>query len=304
MTDATAPTTAPSTAAAVSLADRAAQPPVRRVGRPVKLAVFYLVLLAIAAIFLAPYVFALFASFKPLSGIQTDRPWQPPTRLDVDNFVSVLRDQHFLTYLRNTLMVTVILTLGQVAFSLLGAYAFARLRFPGRDALFYAYLGTMMVPGAVTLIPTYVIMDRLRLLDTYWALFLPYVLGTPYTIFLMRQYLLTLPEELFEAARLDGCSELRVLWQVVVPIARPILVTAALIAFVFGWNNFLWPLIATNSTSLRVNTVGVATLQSNYGTEWNLVLAGSLLALAPMVALFAIFQRQIVRSIQLGGVNR
>ncbi len=272
--------------------------------RVVRLTLYYLALLVIAAIFICPYLFAIFASFKPLSGVLGERPWIPPTSLSTTNFSQVLFDQHFSTYLLNTLMVTVILTAGQVVFSMLAAYAFARMHFPGREALFWVYLATLMVPGAVTMIPLYVIMDNIHLLNTYWALFLPYVLGVPYMIFLMRQYLLTIPEELIEAARIDGCNEIRILWTMIVPLSRPILITGSLIAFVFGWNNFLWPLIATNSTSLRVNTVGIADLQSNFGTQWNLVLAGSLLALIPMVILFMIFQKQIVRSISLGGVSR
>jgi multiple sugar transport system permease protein len=270
----------------------------------VRLAAFYLVLLLIAIIFICPYLFAAFGSFKSLGGVLGGHPWDPPRSFNISNFTQVLHQQNFLTYLKNTLIVSVIITAGQVTFSLLAAYAFARLRFPGREALFWVYLATLMVPGAVTMIPLYVIMDNLHLLNTYWALVLPYSLGIPYTVFLMRQYLMTLPSELFEAARLDGCGELRILWRIVVPLARPILVTAGVIAFVFGWNNFLWPLIATNSTALRVNTVGIADLQSNFGTQWNLVLAGSLLALVPMLILFAIFQKQIVRSITLGGVNR
>jgi multiple sugar transport system permease protein len=272
--------------------------------RVLRLVLFYFVLLIVAAIFICPYLFAVFASFKPLSGVLGERPWIPPTSLSTTNFTQVLFDYKFTTYLANTLMVTVILTVGQVVFSMLGAYAFARLQFPGREALFWVYLATLMVPGAVTMIPLYVIMDNLHLLNTYWALFLPYVLGTPYMIFLMRQYLLTIPQDLIEAARIDGCGEVRILWQMIVPLSRPILITSALIAFVFGWNNFLWPLIATNSTALRMNTVGIADLQSNFGTQWNLVLAGSLLALIPMVILFLIFQKQIVRSISLTGVSR
>lgn len=272
--------------------------------RVVRLTLYYIALLIVAAIFICPYLFAIFASFKPLSGVLGERPWIPPKSLSTTNFTQVLFDQHFSTYLLNTLVVTVILTVGQVVFSMLAAYAFARMHFPGRDALFWVYLATLMVPGAVTMIPLYVIMDNIHLLNTYWALFLPYVLGVPYMIFLMRQYLLTIPEELIEAARIDGCNEIRILWTMIVPLSRPILITGSLIAFVFGWNNFLWPLIATNSTALRVNTVGIADLQSNFGTQWNLVLAGSLLALIPMVILFMIFQKQIVRSISLGGVSR
>jgi multiple sugar transport system permease protein len=272
--------------------------------RAVRLTAFYLLSLLIVAVFVAPYLFAVFASFKPLSGITTERPWRPPSHLDLTNFSQVLFHQNFFTFLGNTVLTAVILTVGQVAFSMMGAYAFARLRFPGRDALFWVYLATLMVPNVVTMVPLYVIMDNLRLLNTYWAIFLPYVLGTPYTIFLMRQYFMTIPASLIEAARLDGCGEMRILWRVLLPVSRPIVVTASLIAFVFGWNNFLWPLIATNSTSLQVATVGIANFQSNFGTRWNLVIAASLVLLVPMLIVFAIFQRQIVRSVQLTGTNR
>jgi multiple sugar transport system permease protein len=275
-----------------------------RAARPVRLAIFYLVLVAIVLVFIGPYVFAVFAAFKPLSDIISGRPWTPPHGLDLKNFSTVLNDGHFLRYLGNTLMVSVILTIGQVTFSMMGAYAFARMRFPGRDALFWVYLATLMVPNVVTMIPLYVIMDHLSLLNTYWAIFLPYVLGTPYAIFLMRQFFLTIPQEVIEAARMDGCGENRILWRIVLPLSKPVIMTASIVAFVFGWNNFLWPLIATNSNALQVATVGIANYNSNFNQQWNLVLAASLMALIPMLILFAIFQRQIVRSVQLTGVNR
>lgn len=275
-----------------------------RWGRTGRLTLFYLVLAAVAVIFIAPYIFAIFASFKPLNKITSDRAWQPPSSLSTSNFSQVLHSQHFLTYLGNTAMLAIIITIGQVVFSMMGAYAFARMRFPGRDFLFWIYLATLMVPNVVTLVPMYIVMEHLHLLNTYWAIFLPYVLGTPYAIFLMRQFFLTIPEEIIEAARLDGCGEQRIMWRVVVPLSKPILLTAGVIAFVFGWNNFLWPLIVTDSTSLRVVTVGISNLQSNFTVQWNLVLAGSLIALVPMLIIFAIFQRQIVNSIQLTGVNR
>lgn len=276
----------------------------RDLTRPIRLALFYLVLLAIAAVFITPYLFSLNASFKPLQAILSDRAWTPTSTLSLANFRDVLTNYHFGTYLANTLLVTLIITAGQVFFSLLGAYAFARLHFPGREPLFWLYLAMLMVPNVVTMIPLYVIMDQAGLLNTYWALFLPYALGTPYTVFLMRQFFMTIPQEIIEAARLDGCSERRILWTVLVPLARPIITTASIIAFVFSWNNFLWPLIATNSTDLQVATVGLANFQSSFGTQWNLVLAGSMIVLIPLVVLFAIFQKQIVNSIALTGVNR
>jgi multiple sugar transport system permease protein len=265
---------------------------------------FYLCLTLIAAVFVGPYVLTLFASFKPESGVYGTAPWSPPHSLYTGNFTTVLSSDGFLRFLENTAGVTIVLTIGQVAFGVLAAYAFARMEFPGRDWLFSVYLATLMVPNIVTLVPLYTIMRQAHLVNTYWALFLPYVLGSPYTIFLMRQYFRSLPADVFAAARIDGCSEFKILTRILLPMGRPIIITATLIAFVFGWNNFLWPLIVTDSPAKTVLTVGLANLQSYYIRHWNLVLAGSLVALLPLLAIFAAFQRQIVRSIQLSGVNR
>ena len=279
------------------------KPPVTA-GTVVKVVLFYVLLLVIAAVFIGPYLLSLSASFKSLAEINSQHAWTLPSSLGLGNFRTLFSQYDFGEYFLNTVIVTLILTIGQVVFSLMGAFAFARLHFPGRDALFWVYLGTLMVPNVVTIIPLYVIMDKVGLLDTYWALFLPYTLGTPYTIFLMRQYLLTLPEEMIEAARLDGCSDVKILTRIIVPLARPILVTATVIAVIASWNNFLWPLIATNSNNLQMLTVGIANLSSNFGQQWNLVIAGSLVALVPMVILFCVFQKYIINSIQLAGVNR
>jgi multiple sugar transport system permease protein len=275
-----------------------------RLLRTSRYAGLYACLTLIAAVFVGPYVLTLFAAFKPESAVYGTNPWSPPHSLYTGNFRTVLLSDGFLRYLENTAGVTIVLTIGQVAFGVLAAYAFARMRFPGRDWLFSVYLATLMVPNVVTLVPLYAIMRELHLINTYWALFLPYVLGTPYTIFLMRQYFRSLPEDVFAAARIDGCSEWRILTRVLLPMGRPIIITATLIAFVFGWNNFLWPLIVTDSPAQTVLTVGLAGLQSYYVRHWNLVLAGSLVALVPLLVIFAVFQRQIVRSIQLSGVNR
>jgi multiple sugar transport system permease protein len=265
---------------------------------------FYLVLTLIALVFVGPYLLTFFAALKPESGVYGTAPWSPPHSLYLGNFHTVLVSDYFLRYLENTALVTIVLTIGQVTFGVLAAYAFARLEFPGRDWLFSVYLATLMVPNIVTLVPLYTIMREVHLVNTYWALFLPYVLGAPYTIFLMRQYFRSLPGDIFAAARIDGCSEFTILTRILIPMGRPIIVTATLIAFVFGWNNFLWPLIVTDSPDKTVLTVGLANLQSYYVQHWNLVLAGSLVALIPLLVIFAVFQRQIVRSIQLSGVNR
>ena len=275
-----------------------------RLGKGVRLTLFYLLLLVIALIFITPYLFSLFASFKPLAQILSQSPARPPTSPTLANFKELFTQYDFGRILANTLIVTVILTAGQVTFSMMGAYAFARMQFPGRQSLFWMYLATLMVPNVVTMIPLYVMFAHAGVLNTYWAIFLPYVLGTPYAVFLMRQYFMTIPKEVMEAARIDGCSESRILWRIVVPISRPIIITATLLAFVFGWNNFLWPLIVTNSNHLDVLTVAAAYFNTNFAVQWNLILAASMVALIPMVILFAIFQKHIVRSVSLTGINR
>ncbi len=272
--------------------------------RTVRYTAFYLCLTLIAVVFVAPYVLAFFGAFKPASDLYSSSPWTPPHSFYTGNFRTILFTDDFLRYLGNTALITAALTIGQVGFGVLAAYAFARLEFPGRDGLFSVYLATLMVPNVVTIVPLYAMMRELHLSNTYWAIFLPYVLGVPYTIFLMRQYFMSLPSEVFAAARVDGASEWRILTRLVIPMGRPIIITATLIAFVFGWNNFLWPLIVTDSNSQQVLTVSIAALQSAVSYQWNLVLAASLVTLVPLLIIFAVFQKQIVRSIQLSGVNR
>ncbi len=274
--------------------------------RATKTVVFYLVLSVVGAVFIAPYVFAFFGSLKPESQIYTVPAWVPPAHPSWSNyahtwgsFSQVQTD--FSTYFYNTLLVTVCMTAGQVFFSMLAAYAFARMKFPGRDAIFWMYLMTLMVPNIVTIIPLYTIMDKLHLVNTYWAVFLPYALGTPYTIFLMRQFFRNIPQEVIDAAKIDGLGDVGVLRRVVVPLSRPVLITAALIAFVFSWNNFLWPLVITNSQNHYLLTTGLANFSTGPGTgEYlNILLAGSMITLLPMIVIFIVFNRYIVRSIQL-----
>lgn len=263
-----------------------------------KLSLFYLILTAFAAAFMVPYVFTLFGSLKPASQILSEAPWTLPDPVKWSNYSTTLFQQDFIRYLGNTALVTLILTVGQVFFSVIAAYAFARLRFPGRDIIFWFYLVTLMVPNIVTIIPLYTIVRELHLLNTYWAIFLPYVFGTPYTIFLIRQFFLNIPQEIIDASKMDGCSELGTLRRVVVPLGRPVIITATIIAFVFSWNNFLWPLIVTNPTHY-VLTTGIANFQSSFGENWNQVLAAAMITLLPLIIIFTVFQRHIIRSIQL-----
>lgn len=271
-----------------------------------KLTVFYLVLTIVGLVFMVPYVLAVFGSLKPESQILTTPAWVPPSHPAWSNYSNAFLNfsqvqTDFGRYMLNTAIVTVALTVGQVFFGMLAAYAFARLKFPGRDTIFWLYLLTLMVPSIVTIIPLYTEMHYLHLVNTYWAVFLPYSLGIPYTIFLMRQFFRNIPQEVIDAAKIDGCGEGGVLRRVVLPLSRPIVITASLIAFVFGWNNFLWPLVVLNSQSKYVLTDGLANFSTGPGTgEYlNLLLVGAVITLVPMLVLFVVFNRYIVRSIQL-----
>jgi multiple sugar transport system permease protein len=158
-----------------------------------------------------------------------------------------------------------------------------------------------MVPNIVTLIPLFIILRTFDLVNTWVGLVLPFVLGTPFGIFLMRQFFLTIPRDLENAARIDGAGTMQILFQVILPLSRPIMATLAIITFVQAWNTFLWPLIVTDTGDMRVLTVGIAAFQSNYGTQWNLMMAATFIALGPLLLLFFLFQKHIVRSIHLSG---
>jgi multiple sugar transport system permease protein len=202
-----------------------------------------------------------------------------------------------------TALMTAVSLLGQLSSSILAAYAFARLRFPGRDALFWVYLATLMVPGSVTVVPLYLMMAQLGLRNTFWALVLPFVFGSPYAIFLLRQHFRAIPDDLINAAFLDGAHTLDVIVHVVVPSSRTVIVTLMLITVVSEWHHFMWPLVITTGTKWQVLTVATAALQSRYNAQWTLVMAAVGVAVVPLLILFLVFQRHIVRSIVVTGLK-
>ena len=265
----------------------------------------YLVLVAGALLSLGPYLMTVNAAFKSKQEILTSEPWAPPANPILTNFAEVWSRYDFATFVINSCVVAVAVTVGQLVFSTLAAYAFARLDFPGRDQLFWAYIATLMVPQIVTLVPTFIIVRELGLVDTHVGLILPFVFGflMPYGVFLVRQYFKTIPASIEDAARIDGAGTLTILWRVMIPMAKPILGTLAIISFVNTWNNLLWPLIITHSESTRVITRGIAQMQSQFNQEYHLILAASTMALLPLVVVFLIFQRHIVRSIALSGMK-
>jgi multiple sugar transport system permease protein len=197
----------------------------------------------------------------------------------------------------------VIVTAGQVVFSLLSGYAFAKLRFWGRDALFWTFLATLMVPNIVTLIPLFIVMKDLGWINSILGIAAPYMFGTPFGIFLARQFFLRVPHELLEAGRVDGATEFGVFWRIVVPISRPLVGTLLIITSVQAWNNFLWPLIVGGTPGSTVLTVGIADLSTAVVPAYGPMMAAAVVVLLPILVAFVLFQRQIVSSIALTGIK-
>ncbi len=219
------------------------------------------------------------------------------------NYVNAWKeDVNFPWYYINSFVIAISTTVLQLATSALAAYAFATMKFRGKELIFLIFLGTMMIPGQVTLVPNYVIVAKLGWIDTYKALIIPWI-ASVFSIFMMRQFFMTIPTELWDAAQIDGCTRFEYLWRVMLPLAVPVLVTTGLFSFISGWNTFLWPLIVTNSPRLRTIQVGLSSFNQEFGTKPNLLMAASTTAIAPLLVLFFIAQKQFIQGIARTGLK-
>ncbi|MFC7375040.1 carbohydrate ABC transporter permease [Brachybacterium sp. GCM10030267] len=258
----------------------------------------YLVLALAAAVTLGPFLVSVMTAFTSSQQFAQQGPLSIPAPPTLENFVGLFTSSDgFVTPVVVTVQMVAVILAGQMVFSVLAAYAFALLRFPGRDLLFWVYVATLMVPQVVVVVPLYLMMSEAGLRNTFWALVLPFVLGSPYAIFLLRENFRGVPTELMDAMRIDGAGTLRLLWHLVVPLNRPIIVTLILITVVTHWNNFMWPMVITSGPEWRTITVATSALQSQYNNNWTLVMAGTTLAMLPLVILMVVFQKQITRSV-------
>jgi multiple sugar transport system permease protein len=264
-------------------------------------AVSYLALSAGASIMILPFVWMLSTSLKTSAAVFVYPPQWLPNPLIWSNYADVVRIMPFLRYILNTAFVAGSVSLLQLVVSSLAAFAFARLRFPGRDRLFLAYLATLMVPGQVTLIPNFLIIKYLGWIDTYQALIIPQVFSA-FGTFLLRQFFLTIPRDLEDAARIDGASAFGIYRRIVLPLSGPALATLGVFTFTAQWNNFLWPLIVINDEQMRTLTVGLQALVGEFTVQYPLLMAGSVLSLVPMLVVFLLAQRAFVRGIALTGL--
>lgn len=261
------------------------------------------IVLTIGAItMIIPFVWSLLTSLKSSENVFAHSAFWIQFPPDFSAYKEIWRKVPILTYTLNTLKVSTIVTVGQLLTSSLAGYAFAKLKFPGRDKLFMFYLATMMIPGTVLLIPNFVIMSKIGAVNTHWALILS-AIGSVYSTFLMRQFFQTFPNELEDAAKLDGCNPFGFYWHILLPNSKPIFTTLGLMAFQGIWNDFQWPLIVLNDQKLRTLQVGLSYLNSEFYTDWNLLMAGSILTMLPILILFFCVQKYFVQSFKLTGLK-
>src|SRR5213083_2252721 len=256
----------------------------------------------VAAATIAPFLYMIVTALTDEFKVLRYPPPLLPARPHPENFAIALTALPFGRFFLNTAIFAGCVVVGQVATSAMAAYAFARLRFPGRDRVFLLYLSVLLVPVAVLLVPRFLIINALGWVDTYAGL-ISTELVSVWGIFLLRQVFLTLPRDLEDAARLDGAGEWTIFWRVVLPLSKPALATVAVFAFANQWKSFLWPLIATRSTEMQVVEVGLATFHGLYYANWPYQMAAAVTAVIPPVALYFVAQRYFVRGIQLTGIK-
>ena len=271
-------------------------------------------LIVVAAIMMLPFLWMVLASFKSLPDIESGNPlpkvWHPENYRTIFEMNRETGEQiagssqriSLAKYYFNSLFVALWVTFLQVLTSAMAAFAFARLRWPGRDTVFKLYLATLMIPGVVTMIPNYALMVKLHLLDSYAGLIIPTAFSA-FGTFLLRQFMLTIPSSLDEAAEIDGASKWRTFWDIILPLARPGLITLAIFTFLANYTSFFWPFVLIVSEHLRTLPVGLLQFDSIYGRQTNLLMAASVLAIIPPVVLFLVGQKFLVRGIQLGAVK-
>ncbi len=224
-----------------------------------------------------------------------------PAEFSLINYDRVFRNFKLLVNFRNSVIVTGSACILNSIISSMAAYAFAKKRFPFRDQLFAVYLATLMIPGQVTLIPVFTIMKALGMMNTYPALFLPVI--NAFGVFLIRQFMVGVPDELLEAARIDGCGENRIFASIVLPLIKPVLISLTIFTFITNWNDFLWPLVIATKPEMKTLTLAISALKGNYSTNYGLVMAGSTLAFLPPFLLYIFLQKQFVEGIALSGIK-
>lgn len=261
--------------------------------------IIFIVLALGSVLFLLPLWWMIATSLKSMQEIAQYPPTFIPQEFHLDNYLRTWAAAPFTQYTLNTLLLSFFAVTGNVIVNSFVAYGFARIRFRGKKVWFSILLATMMIPGFVTLIPQYVMFSKLHLVGTYYPLIIPQFLGSAFYIFMLRQFYLSIPRELSEAAKIDGASHFYTWLRVIIPLSKPALATIAILAFNGAWNDFLGPLLYVNDESLYTLQIGLQSFRGSVQTQWNYLMAGSVLVLLPVIVLFFIFQRYFIEGMNL-----
>ena len=262
----------------------------------------YIILIISSLTMFIPFMWMISTSMKTTQYTLSIPIQLLPEKINFDNYKRLFEVMSFGKMFANSLIVAVISTIGQLLFSSMAAYAFARIKFRGSNFLFMLYLATMMIPSQVTITPLFILMRTFGWLDTYQGLIVP-GLFRAFGVFLIRQFFLTLPKELEEAAYMDGANRLVVFTRIILPLATPVLITQALMAFMDSWNAYLWPLFVVSKSEMFTLPIGLASLQGQYVTEWNLVMAGTVLSILPMLLIYIFAQKYLIKGFATSGLK-
>jgi multiple sugar transport system permease protein len=265
----------------------------------VDLLVYVLLVLGVAAVIL-PFIYMIASSLETTAQIGSLTPQFWPNPFEWSNYSAVWKDLPVARYFLNSMIVSLIITVAQLLTASMAAYAFARLRFRGRSTLFALYLGTLIIPSQVTLIPNYLIVRELHWHNTYAGLIAPFVVSV-FSTFLLRQFFLTIPSDLEDAARIDGANHFQIYSRIILPLAKPALATVVVLTFLSSWNNFLWPLIVVDSPELTTVPLSITAFQGEFAIDWGPLMAAATLSLAPVLLVYVLAQRYIVEGISLTG---
>jgi multiple sugar transport system permease protein len=278
--------------------------------------IIYILLTTGAIIFIAPWIWMVSASFQPIGKIFDWPPNWIPDTFTLANYQKFLKAEGFYRWVLNSAFLAVVVLVGQMFFNSLAAYTFAKRKFPGRDVLFIMMLGTLMIPGQLFLIPNYLILlhsplfggnnilgqGGIGMLDSFWGIIVPYSFSV-WSVFFMRQYMKGIPDDLLDAARMDGATEFQIYRKVILPLCGPVLAAQAIFTFTFVWNDFFWPLIVISDAKLRTLQLGLALFVIKNKTVWDVVFAGSVISTLPVLLVFIFFQKYFIRGIALTGMK-
>lgn len=269
---------------------------------PLRNAISHAILLLAVIVLMFPFVWMVSGSFKDSLEVVRMPPNLIPDTFRFDNYSEISKYFPIYTFLGNSVFVSIVTTIAQLIVCAMAAFVFAKIPFKGRETLFLLYLVTMMIPMQVTMTPLFIVFQKLNLIDTYPGLILPGIFSA-YGTFLLRQHIMTIPDPLIEAARMDGASYVRVFLSIILPLSKPALATLAIFAFMASWNNFLWPLIVTSDKALMTLPIGLSKLQGRWATEWNILMAGNVISFIPIFIVFLFASRYFIKGMTMSGVK-